>query len=206
MVDMEQVGLTKDPFGNFERWMREAEAAGLHEPTAITLATADKSGRPSARVVLYKGLSTGDGGRKGFRLFTNYSSRKSSDLVANPWAALVFLWTPKGRQIRVEGRITRLEDQESDAYFASRPRGSRIGAWASPQSEKIKDRADLLARVAEVEKRFAGQEAVPRPPNWGGWLLVPERIEFWQAGEFRLHDRFSFEWTGAAWSIDRLAP
>jgi pyridoxamine 5'-phosphate oxidase len=204
-IDFGDLKLTMDPFENFERWMGEAQAAKLPEPTAMTLATASRTGRPSARIVLYKGLSQQSG--KGFRLFTNYESRKSGDLNDNSYAALVFFWAPLNRQIRVEGQVEKLNDAESDLYFQSRPRGSRIGAWASPQSQKIKSREELLERVRKVEERFQNEEMIPRPPNWGGWLLVPERIEFWQAGEFRLHDRFVFEREKAGgWSVSRLSP
>lgn len=205
-IDFGNIQLSLDPFEGFERWMREAAAANLVEPTAMTLATASKTARPSARIVLYKGLSRRSDGATGFCLYTNYESQKSQDLLQNPQAALVFYWAPLKRQIRIEGIVERLPEAESDAYFRSRPRGSRIGAWASPQSQKLKSREELLARVREIEKRFPSDE-VPRPPNWGGWLLVPDRIEFWQAGESRLHDRFLYEKAaGQAWNVSRLAP
>jgi pyridoxamine 5'-phosphate oxidase len=205
-IDTGSLKLTADPFENFLRWMADAEAAKVPEPTAMTLATASGAGVPSARIVLYKGLGLRPDGVRGFRLFTNYDSHKSKDLQSNPRAALVFFWAPLGRQIRVEGRVEKLNEAESDEYFASRPRGSRIGAWASPQSQKIKTREELLQRVREIEKRFPN-ESVARPANWGGWLLVPDLIEFWQAGEFRLHDRFVFESVASGdWRLSRLAP
>jgi pyridoxamine 5'-phosphate oxidase len=197
---------SRDPFQSFRAWLDEACAANIPEPTAMTLATASKEGRPSARIVLYKGTSKCADGTKGFRIFTNYQSRKSRELAENSWAALVFFWPQLNRQIRIEGKIEKLPDQESDDYFQSRARGSRIGAWASPQSRKIKDRDELLKLVAEIEKRFLGAE-VPRPDNWGGWLLQPAKIEFWQAGEFRLHDRVVFEREAdGKWQVSRLAP
>lgn len=205
--ELELLGLTTDPYENFLNWLNEAEKAGVTEPTAMTLATVDSQGRPHARVVLYKGLSAKSDGQRGFKLFTNYESPKASDLQENGLAALVFFWAPLGRQIRVEGRVEKLPDVESDAYFASRPRGSQIGAWASPQSKVIQNREELLERVRFYEEKFANVSEIPRPPNWGGWRLMPELFEFWQAGEFRLHDRFRFEKTGdGTWKIYRLAP
>lgn len=205
--EWELLGLTENPFDNFLKWLGEAEMAGVVEPTAMTLATVDAQGRPHARVVLYKGFSQRADGQKGFKLFTNYDSPKASDLQQNGYAALVFFWAPLGRQIRVEGRVERLPEDESDAYFASRPRGSQIGAWASPQSKELKNREELLERVRFYEEKFSGKKEVPRPPNWGGWRLMPERFEFWQAGESRLHDRFRFESIdGRTWKICRLAP
>lgn len=202
------LGLTMDPFENFRSWLAEAQKAmGEELATAMTLATVSKSGQPSARIVLHKGLGRDSEGREGFCLFSNFNSPKSRDLAESGQAALVFFWPPFGRQIRVEGRVSRLSDQASDEYFASRPRGSQIGAWASPQSQKIGSRAELLERVAEVEKRYSGESVIPRPSNWGGWFLLPDRIEFWQAGEFRLHDRFIFErGENGQWSRSRLAP
>lgn len=202
------LGLTMDPFENFRRWLAEAQQTmGEELATAMTLATVSKSGKPTARIVLHKGLGRDAQGREGFCLFSNFNSPKSRELAESGRAALVFFWPPLGRQIRVEGEVARLSDAESDAYFASRPRGSQIGAWASPQSQKIASRAELLERVAEAEKRFPEPTPVPRPPNWGGWFLLPEKFEFWQAGEFRLHDRFVFESTGdGGWTRSRLAP
>lgn len=206
MDDLKQLELGMDPFENFSRWLEKAEGAGLIEPTAMTLATVDGQGRPHARIVLYKGLSAAPEGRRGFKIFTNYDSPKASDLKDNGFAALVFFWPSLGRQIRVEGAVERLPDVESDEYFASRPRGSQIGAWASPQSQRIASREELLERVRSVEEKFSGVE-VPRPLNWGGWRLMPNRIEFWQAGDFRLHDRIRFESDdGKTWQVYRLAP
>lgn len=205
--ELDLIGLTTNPYDNFLNWLSEAEKAEVVEPTAMTLATVDAQGRPHARVVLYKGFSTRPDGQLGFKLFTNYESPKAADLQENGFAALVFFWAPLGRQIRVEGRVEKLPEAESDAYFASRPRGSQIGAWASPQSKVIKSRAELLERVRFYEEKFANVSEVPRPPNWGGWRLMPELFEFWQAGEFRLHDRFRFEKAeDGTWKICRLAP
>lgn len=209
MNDNNNLGLTMNPFENFSIWLADAQKAmGEELGTAMTLATVSKSGKPSARIVLHKGLTRDSKGRDGFCLYSNFNSPKSRDLAESGRAALVFFWAPLGRQVRVEGAVTRLSDAESDAYFRSRPRGSQIGAWASPQSQKINSRAELLERVAEVEKRFPESTPVPRPPNWGGWFLLPETFEFWQAGEFRLHDRFIFERDpeNGGWTRSRLAP
>jgi pyridoxamine 5'-phosphate oxidase len=208
-TDLRDLNLSMDPFENFQLWLAEAKASmGEEMATAMTLATASKSGRPSARIVLFKGTGHDPKGLEGFKLFGNYESQKSRELLENAQAALVFFWPLLGRQIRAEGPVERLSDYEADIYFASRPRGSRLGAWASPQSQKIKNREELIARLADVEKRFGSEGEVPRPQNWGGWLLVPERFEFWQAGEFRLHDRYLFERSaqGAGWQRSRLAP
>lgn len=206
-IDTGALRLTKDPFENFARWMTEAEASSSPEPTAMTLATASRDGRPSARVVLFKGMGVTASGEKGFCFFTNYDSPKSRELLENPYAALVFFWAPLGRQIRIDGRVEKVTEAESNDYFASRPRGSRIGAWASTQSRPIQSREELLKRVKDFEERYPG-EVVPRPSNWGGWILVPTAMEFWQAGEFRLHDRFLFSRSscGSSWDIARLSP
>jgi pyridoxamine 5'-phosphate oxidase len=204
-VDTSSLNLPQDPVDGMLKWLAEAESAQLPEPTAMALGTASKDGRPSVRIVLFKGLSASPDGRRFPRFYTNYDSRKSRELSENPHAALAFFWPQLNRQIRIEGRIERLSAEDSTRYFHSRPRGSQIGAWASPQSRKIPDRAELLKLVEQFENRFKEGE-IPRPENWGGWHLVPERIEFWQAGEFRLHDRFVYEWSGHDWKISRLAP
>ncbi len=195
--------LPADPFKLFDDWR---EPAGEHEPwhgAAMVLSTVGADGFPSSRVVLLRGVAEG-----AFRFFTNYESRKGIELAGHPACSLVFWWPSLVRQVRIEGRAARLPDAVSDAYFASRPRTSRIGAWASPQSSVIDSRSSLAARVLETEARFADAE-VPRPPNWGGYGVTPRQIEFWQGGEARLHDRFRYTRTdGAAdaWLITRLAP
>ena len=192
--------LHPNPFAQFAQWLEGARTAGVHEPEAMTLATATADGMPSARMVLVRGH-----GPDGFVFFSNYDSRKAQELADNPRAALVWHWAPIGRQVRVEGTITRTTGAESDAYFASRHRGSQIGAWASAQSRPIPDRPTLEREVAELEARF-GDGPVPRPPNWGGYRLAPSAFEFWQHAENRLHDRFRYEPSGAGWVISRLAP
>jgi pyridoxamine 5'-phosphate oxidase len=189
-----------DPLVHFQRWFDQAIAAGLIEPNAMTLATATPDGRPSARMVLLKGVDNG-----GFVFFTNYESRKGMELAANPWAALVFYWPELERQVRIEGRVERISAEESDAYFASRPNGSRIGAWASRQSSVIGSRADLEQRVAELEQFYADR-TVPRPPFWGGFRVIPDTIEFWQGRPNRLHDRLHYRRNAGRWIIERLSP
>jgi pyridoxamine 5'-phosphate oxidase len=181
-------------------WIEEAAAAGVEEPTAAALATADGSGAPSLRFVLLRGID-----EQGVRFYTNYESRKAGELEVNPRAALALYWHPLHRQVRLEGPVERLPPEQSDAYFASRARESRIGAWASRQSHELGSREELDARVAEVEQRFAGAD-VPRPEFWGGYIVRPERIEFWQGQAARLHDRFVYVREAEGWSIRRLAP
>jgi pyridoxamine 5'-phosphate oxidase len=188
-----------DPITQFERWLADA-AESLPEPTAMVLATADGSGRPSARHVLLKGID-----HRGFVWFTNYESAKARDLRSNPRAALVFPWFPIRRQVIVNGTVSMIDDGESDAYFATRDRASQIGAWASPQSEVIPDRHWLEQRVIELEARFQGID-VPRPDFWGGYRLEPDRIDLWFNQPDRLHDRFRYERTAHGWIIQRLAP
>ena len=189
-----------EPHDRFLAWFEEARAAGVQEPEAAVLATCAAGGRPSARVVLWRGMF-----EDAYRFFTNYESRKSGELAANPQAALLFYWPTLHRQVRIEGRAVRLPDAESDAYFASRPRGHRIGAWASPQSREITGRSDLERRVAEVEARFPG-DPVPRPPFWGGFGLIPDRYEFWTGRENRLHDREVYLLDDEGWHVRRLGP
>lgn len=192
--------LDPDPLRVFTAWYDGAVRAGASFPDAMALATVDGRGRPRVRVLLYKGLSEG-----GLRFFTNFASPKGRELAEHPHAAAVFHWPVIGRQVRVEGSIERLADAEADEYFQSRPRVSQIGAWASPQSQRIADRAWLEDRVDEMERRFA-EGPVPRPDHWGGYRLVPASIEFWIDRDHRLHDRFLYERHEHHWKLCRLAP
>jgi pyridoxamine 5'-phosphate oxidase len=191
-----------DPLGLVAEWYGEAVAAGLPEPNAAALATATPDGRPSVRFVLIKGIEP-----DGVRVFTNFESRKGRELAANPRAALAIHWQPLQRQVRLEGPVERLTEADSDAYYASRPRGSRLGAWASPQGREIPSREWLEGRVAEVEARWAGTDDVERPPYWGGYLLRPDAVELWQGRPSRLHDRRHFvRRADGGWDEGRLAP
>lgn len=192
--------LDPDPIVQFGRWMEEALAEGLLLPNTMTLATADEDGRPSARMVLLKGFD-----HRGFVFYTNYESRKSGELAANPRAALVFYWARLERQVRVEGDVERVPGEESDAYFESRPMESRLGAWASRQSAPLPARAELDDRVAALERRYS-DGSVPRPPHWGGWLVRPDAVELWQGRPNRLHDRFLYTRTAGGWDRARLYP
>jgi pyridoxamine 5'-phosphate oxidase len=192
--------LEADPVAVFRAWYDSAVAAGVPLADAMTLATATADGRPTARLVLFKGIWQG-----GFCFFTHYDSRKARDLTENPRAALVFHWHEPHRQVRIEGSVERLPDHLSDEYFQSRTRESQIGAWASPQSQPVSSREELDARAAEVDSQFSGRQ-VPRPPFWGGYRVVPERIELWIGQEHRLHDRFLYVREGSAWRASRLAP
>jgi pyridoxamine 5'-phosphate oxidase len=188
-----------DPLALFAESFAAAAAAERADPNAVALATVGPSGAPSVRMVLFK-----DADARGFTFFTHYESRKARELAAEPRAALCFHWPAIGVQVRAEGRTERLTAAESDAYFATRPRESQLGAWASPQSQPLGSREELMARVAEMEVRFPGP--VPRPPFWGGYRLAPERIEFWRAGAARLHDRVLYERTPAGWQAQGLYP
>ncbi len=189
-----------DPIEQFRRWFDAALDAGLHEPNAMTVATATRDGSPSARVVLLKGF---DG--RGFVFYTNYEGRKGRELEENPRAALLFYWGELERQVRIEGTVSRVSEEESDAYYASRPRGSRLGAWASEQSRTVEGRGVLEGRIGDLEEEYEGRE-VPRPPFWGGYRVWPEVVEFWQGRENRLHDRIVYRRQGGGWEIERLQP
>jgi pyridoxamine 5'-phosphate oxidase len=200
---LERDDLMNDPFAQFLRWLEDAEAEGVPLPNAMALATAGGDGRPSVRHVLLRGLDA-----RGFVFYTNRDSRKGRELADNPNAALVFLWKELDRQVSIGGPVELVSDEESDAYFAGRPRDAQLGAWASSQSSVLESRAQLEHRLAEAEARYHGQD-VPRPAFWGGYRVVPASIEFWQGRAFRLHDRFRYtrddaEATG--WLVERLAP
>ncbi|HSN20560.1 MAG TPA: pyridoxamine 5'-phosphate oxidase [Usitatibacter sp.] len=196
---LDEKDVDRDPMKQFGVWMVEAIHAQVPEPTAMSLATVNADGRPSARIVLLKGVDP-----KGFVFYTNYDSRKGRDLAANPAAAMTFLWKELERQVRIEGRVEKVSAAESSAYFETRPLGSRVGAWASPQSEPIESRDWLETRWAEFTDRFG--EKPPRPPHWGGYRLLPEYVEFWQGRLSRLHDRVAYRREKDAWKIVRLAP
>ncbi len=197
---LSQASLSADPFTQFNLWFEDAVSANVFEPNAMVLATSTSEGVPSARTVLLKGVN------KGFRFFTNYDSQKAAELADNPHAALVFLWKELHRQVRVSGWVQKLEARESAEYFHSRPRGSQIGAWASPQSEVIENRAVLEKLSADIEARFADVDPIPLPPFWGGYIVKPRAVEFWQGRPSRLHDRFRYSRNGDSWEIVRLAP
>jgi pyridoxamine 5'-phosphate oxidase len=197
---MHEADMDPDPIVQFRAWFENVIEADLHEPNAMILATATRDGRPSARTVLLKGYD-----ERGFVFYTNYEGRKASDLEANPACALLCYWGELERQVRIEGRAVRLSGEESDAYFASRPRGSRLGAWASEQSQPVEDRSILEERVKALEAEYEGRE-IPRPPFWGGYRVEPDTIEFWQGRENRLHDRLVYERIGGGWKMQRLQP
>ena len=189
-----------DPFRRFGELLERARATPLPEPTAMALTTVSAEGRPSTRMVLLKGFDA-----RGFVFFTNLGSRKARDLAQNPWVALCFHWQPLEAQVRIEGPAEPVSEAEADAYFASRPRGSQIGAWASRQSEPLPERTTLEDRVKEIEARYEGQ-VIPRPPFWSGFRVVPDRIEFWQGMPSRLHDREVFTREGEGWRVEKLYP
>lgn len=194
-----EASVDKDPFRQFDLWLQQALASHVIEPTAMTLATASEQGRPAARIVLLKGVD-----ERGFVFYTNYLSRKGTELSANPWAGLLFFWPQLERQVRIEGLVERVSEEESDAYFASRPLGSRIGAWASPQSQPM-DHESLAQRAHDLARQLGPDPS--RPPHWGGYRLLPEAIEFWQGRPSRLHDRLVYtRHQDDTWTISRLAP
>jgi len=189
----------RDPLVQFQRWFDDALRAKLPLPNAMTLATVDGDGAPSARIVLLKGLEDG-----GFTFYTNYRSRKGRELEARGAACLVFMWSDLERQVRIDGTVKRVEERSSDAYYASRPLGARLSAWASAQSERVPDRGTLERALEETRRRYG--DAPPRPPHWGGYGVTPHAIEFWQGRADRLHDRLLYTRNGSSWRIERLAP
>ena len=199
---LSEADVLPDAVAQFRGWLEEAIAAQLDEPTAMTISTVATTGQPSSRVVLLKGLPDDTG----FLFYTNYDSRKGQELAAQPLAALNFFWPGLERQVRVEGRIEKAPETMSTEYFQSRPRSSQLGAWASPQSQVIGSREELEAREEAVAEKFEARDPLPRPDNWGGYILRPTRLELWQGRPSRLHDRIVYEREGAAWKRSRLAP
>jgi len=191
---------SENPFDRFRQVFEEARAAGMDDPNAMVVSTVDTEGRPSARAVLLKHFD-----EAGFVFYTNYESRKGRQILANPNVNLHFFWRELDKQVSIEGEARSVDPAEADAYFATRPRGSQLGAWASKQSRPLPSRAHLLAEVARLEARHLGRK-IPRPPHWSGFRVVPRRFEFWVAGRFRLHDRTVFESTGEGWETQKLYP
>ena len=200
LFSLDEKDVDANPVQQFLRWWNEAVESKVEEVNAMTLATSTKNGKPSARIVLLKGFD-----ERGFTFFTNYQSHKGKEILENPFAALIFFWKEIERQVRIEGAVEKVSAEESDAYFFSRPEGSRIGAWASPQSNIITNRKLLENNVEKISLQF--KNSIPRPPHWGGYRVMPELIEFWQGRSNRLHDRLQYTKTfNGSWKVDRLAP
>lgn len=201
LQSLNESDVSVSPFEQFKHWFDEAVSSQILEPNAMTLATVGANGRPSARIVLLKGFD-----ERGFVFFTNYESRKGNEMAQYPNAALLFCWLELERQIRIEGKIEKISREDSEAYFVSRPKGSQIGAWVSPQSQVISDRSVLEKKQADLEEEYKDAPVLPLPPNWGGYVLRPDYFEFWQGRESRLHDRIAYEQNGDNWKVIRLAP
>jgi pyridoxamine 5'-phosphate oxidase len=202
LAGLSETDVTAHPIQQFQVWFQQALEANLIEPNAMTLATATPDGKPTARIVLLKGFS-----EEGFIFYTNYESQKGQQLIANPYAALVFLWDKLERQVRIEGKVEQLQPKESEAYFHSRPRASQLGAWVSDQSRVIRDREILEQKLTALKTQYTEDTTIPLPPHWGGFRVVPNRIEFWQGRPNRLHDRLVYDLqTDGGWQIQRLAP
>lgn len=199
-ASLSEADVAADPISQFKSWFSDAVEAQLYEPNVMTFATADSDGKPSARIVLLKGFD-----ENGFVFFTNYDSKKGKDLIENPQAALVFFWAELERQVRIEGVVSKIDSESSESYFHSRPVGSQIGAIASPQSAVIEDRSILEQKVHELTEQYQGS-TIPKPENWGGYLVEPKHIEFWQGRSSRLHDRIVYNFVDGQWIISRLAP
>lgn len=200
VASLSEIDVDQNPFLQFKKWFSDAVDAQLYEPNVMTFATADSDGKPSARIVLLKGFD-----ENGFVFYTNYDSKKAKDLIENPQAAVVFFWAELERQVRIEGIVSKVDKEVSEAYFHSRPIGSQIGAIASPQSSVITDRSILEDKVVTLTAQYEGKE-IPKPDNWGGYLIEPKHIEFWQGRSSRLHDRITYDFTDGSWKINRLAP
>jgi pyridoxamine 5'-phosphate oxidase len=202
LAGLSETDVAADPIQQFQVWFQQALDANLIEPNAMTLATATPDGKPTARIVLLKQVS-----ERGFVFYTNYESQKGQQLIANPYAALVFLWDKLERQVRIEGKVEQLQPTESEAYFHSRPRASQLGAWASDQSRVIRDRKVLEQKLTNLNTQYGEDTTIPLPPHWGGFCVIPNRIEFWQGRPSRLHDRLVYDLqTDGSWQIQRLAP